>query len=103
MRYSFLSVVCQIAKAEGLKVIASAGSPDKVDYLRNELGVDVAFNYKTEALDEVLKQHGPIDIFWDSVGGETLEKVINHMNRWGRIVVSRLVSSPSPLADRVKP
>lgn len=87
------SIVCQLAKEDGLKVVASAGSEDKVEFLRKELGVDVAFNYKTQDLDQVLKEHGPIDVFWDSVGGETLERVINHMNTWGRIIVRSSLSS----------
>jgi NADPH-dependent curcumin reductase CurA len=43
-------IVCQIAKNDGLKVIASAGSDDKVKYLREELGVDVAFNCESTAI-----------------------------------------------------
>jgi len=59
----------QLAKAESLKVIASAGSDEKVQFLK-EIGADVAFNYKTTSTAEVLKQHGPINIYWDHVGGK---------------------------------
>ena len=55
-------IVAQLAKADGLKVIASAGSDDKVDYVRS-LGVDVAFNYKTVSTREVLKKEGPINLY----------------------------------------
>ena len=55
------STVVQIAKAEGLKVIASAGSEDKVEFLR-EIGADVAFNYKTTKIAEVLAKEGPINM-----------------------------------------
>ena len=51
----------QLAKADGLKVIASAGSDEKVDFMRS-LGADVAFNYKTQSTAEVLKREGPIDM-----------------------------------------
>ena len=54
------SVVAQLAKLDGLKVIASVGSDDKVKLLE-ALGVDVAFTYKTTNISEVLAKHGPID------------------------------------------
>ena len=47
--------------APHLKIIASAGSPDKLDILR-KCGADVAINYKTEDLESVLHEHGPIDM-----------------------------------------
>lgn len=56
------SLVIQLAKLEGLKVIASAGSEEKVKFLK-ELGVDVAFNYKTTSTADVLQKEGPIDMY----------------------------------------
>lgn len=50
-----------MAKAEGLKVIASAGSDEKVAFMK-ELGADVAFNYKTEKTSDVLAREGPINM-----------------------------------------
>ncbi|CAE6446937.1 unnamed protein product [Rhizoctonia solani] len=61
------SLVIQLAKAKGLKVIASVGSDDKVNFLRG-IGVDVAFNYKKQNVADVLAKEGPIDIYWDNVG-----------------------------------
>ena len=55
-------IVAQLAKADGLKVIASAGSDDKVEYVRS-LGVDVAFNYKKVSTYEVLQKEGPINLY----------------------------------------
>lgn len=55
------SFVIQLAKLEGLKVIASAGSEEKVQFMR-EIGADVAFNYKTTNTKEVLKKEGGIDM-----------------------------------------
>ena len=52
----------QLAKAEGLKVIASAGSDDKVSFL-SSIGADVAFNYKTTSTREVLQQEGPVNVY----------------------------------------
>ena len=56
------SFVIQLAKAAGLKVIASAGSEDKVAFLRS-IGTDVAFNYKTEDTSAILKQEGPVNMY----------------------------------------
>ena len=55
------SMVIQIAKEQGLKVIASAGSDDKVEFMKS-IGADVAFNYKTSKTLEVLQKEGPIDV-----------------------------------------
>lgn len=54
-------MVVQLAKQDGLKVIASAGSDEKVKFCK-DIGADVAFNYKTENTAEVLKKEGPIDM-----------------------------------------
>ncbi|KAG5644330.1 hypothetical protein DXG03_008689 [Asterophora parasitica] len=55
------SLVIQLAKLDGLKVIASAGSDEKVKFMES-IGADVAFNYKTTSTAEVLAKHGPIDV-----------------------------------------
>ena len=56
----------QIAKAEGLKVIASAGSDEKVEFVRS-IGADVVFNYKTTSTREVLAKEGPINMYVGSL------------------------------------
>jgi len=63
------SLVVQIAKSQGLKIVASAGSDEKVAIVK-ELGADVVFNYKTRDTKKVLEElgHG-IHIYWDDVGG----------------------------------
>jgi len=53
--------VIQLAKLDGLKVIASAGSDDKVEYMKS-LGADVVFNYKMTNTAEILEKEGPIDM-----------------------------------------
>jgi NADPH-dependent curcumin reductase CurA len=67
---SYCSFVIQLAKLEGLKVIASAGSDNKVKFLK-EIGVDVAFNYKNTSTREVLEKDGPINmqafIWWEGL------------------------------------
>ena len=81
------SMVVQLAKRQGVKVIASAGSDEKVDFLKS-LGVDVAFNYKTSSTAEVLAKEPYLDIYWDNVGGEVLEIAISRSGLNGRILVS---------------
>lgn len=81
------SIVAQLAKLDGLKVIGSTGSDAKVKYLKDELGLDYAFNYKSESVDEALSNAGPVDIYYDNVGGATLEAAIDHLNDWSRIIV----------------
>ncbi|GBE89547.1 Zinc-type alcohol dehydrogenase-like protein [Sparassis crispa] len=84
-------LVIQLAKADGLKVIASAGTDKKVAYLR-ELGADVAFNYKTVPVNKVLQNEGPIDIYWDNVGGESFEAAIATANRFARFIECGAIS-----------
>jgi len=79
-------IVCQIAKIYGLKVIGSTGSDHKVKFLLEEVGIDHAFNYKTFSPSDALSKWGPIDIYWDNVGGSTLEAAIDHCNVRARII-----------------
>ncbi|KAF9461631.1 NAD(P)-binding protein [Collybia nuda] len=71
------SLVIQLAKRDGMKVIASAGTDDKVNFM-NELGADVAFNYHTNSTKDILREHGPLDVYWDNVGGEVLDLALEN-------------------------
>ena len=89
------SIVCQIAKIKGCKVIASTGSDEKVNWLKNELGVDEAFNYnKIDNLVLHLKSLAPegYDLYFDNVGGEFLESAIFRMKNYGKIVICGRIS-----------
>ncbi|KAI5306703.1 hypothetical protein KEM55_008520 [Ascosphaera atra] len=88
------ALVGQIAKHEGLKVVGSVGSDDKLEYILKELGFDAGFNYKKEKPGEALKRLAPqgIDIYYENVGGEHLEAAINAMNLRGRIVGCGMIS-----------
>ena len=89
------SIVCQIAKIKGCKVVGSAGSDQKVAWLLAEMGIDGAFNYKKVAdLTAELHQQCPngIDIYFENVGGEHLEAVLTNMNSFGRIPVCGMIS-----------
>ncbi|KAJ6452500.1 hypothetical protein C8R45DRAFT_1040828 [Mycena sanguinolenta] len=79
------AMVIQIAKQDGLKVIGSAGSEEKVKFMK-EIGADVAFNYKTTDVRTVLEKEGPIDIFWDNVGGYTLDAAMEFAKKHCRII-----------------
>ncbi|EJD41682.1 NAD(P)-binding protein [Auricularia subglabra TFB-10046 SS5] len=88
------SLLVQLFNQLGLKVIGSAGSREKVDYLKS-LGCDVAFNYKEEDVSDVLKREGPIDIYWDNAGGDALEAAVSNMNKFGRVIICGWTSNYS--------
>ncbi|KAL1673180.1 hypothetical protein EV122DRAFT_283263 [Schizophyllum commune] len=85
------SMVVQLAKRAGYNVIASAGADGKVDFVKR-IGADVTFNYKTEDTEKVLSEHGPIDVYWDNVGGKTLEIALAHANLGARFIECGMVS-----------
>ncbi|XP_060730928.1 prostaglandin reductase 1 isoform X1 [Tachysurus vachellii] len=83
------SVVGQIAKLKGCKVVGSAGSDAKVAFLK-ELGFDHAFNYKTvPSLEEALKQASPegYECYFENVGGQFSTVALSQMKQFGRIAV----------------
>jgi NADPH-dependent curcumin reductase CurA len=67
------------------RVIGSAGSAEKVAWLVDELGFDAAFDYHDGPVAKQLAPHGPVDVYFDNVGGEHLEGAIFHMADFGRI------------------
>lgn len=87
-------IVGQLAKHEGLKVIGSVGSDEKLDFILKELKFDGGFNYKKDKPSEALKRLAPngIDIYYENVGGEHLAAAIDALNEWGRIVACGMVS-----------
>ena len=88
------SVVAQIAKLKGCRVIGIAGGEEKCQWLTETCGLDAAIDYKRENLAERLKELCPddIDIFFDNVGGDTLETAIDRMADFGRIVLCGAIS-----------
>lgn len=78
----------QIAKAMGAgKVIGFAGDTEKCKWLEEEVGYDATINYKTDDIDKALGEHCPdgIDVYFDNVGGNLLEPVLDHINYQARI------------------
>ena len=82
------SVAGQLAKLRGCRVIGSAGSMEKVMFLREECGFDVAFDYKVGPVLEQLNVEAPdgIDVYFDNVGGEALEAALSALRVHGRII-----------------
>ena len=82
------SVAGQLAKLRGCYVIGSAGSTEKVKFLLEECGYDLALNYKTAPILEQLNREVPdgIDVYFDNVGGETLEAALSALRIHGRII-----------------
>jgi NADPH-dependent curcumin reductase CurA len=84
------SLVGQIAKISGCRVIGIAGSDQKTSWLTKELGFDAAFNYKTTS-DYAAKLHelcpDGVDIYFDNVGGTITDAVFYALNLRGRVVV----------------
>lgn len=87
-------VVGHIAKHEGLTVIGSVGSDEKLNYITSTLGFDGGFNYKTEQPLAALRRLAPdgIDIYYDNVGGEQLEAALEMLLNNGRIIGCGMVS-----------
>ncbi len=89
------SIVCQIAKIKGCRVVASAGSDQKIAWLLETAGVDVAFNYKQiDDLEAELRTHCPdgLDIYFENVGGRHLQAALAVMNMHGRIPLCGMIS-----------
>lgn len=78
----------QIAKALGAgRVVGFAGSDDKCRWLEQEVGYDATINYKTENIDAAIAAKCPdgVDVYFDNVGGDLLQPVLNHINYKARI------------------
>jgi NADPH-dependent curcumin reductase CurA len=97
------SLVGQIAKAEGLRVVGTAGSDEKCRWLEDELGFDRAINYKSDDLAEQLAEATPdgVDLYFENTGGPVQHLTYKRMNAHGRIVVCGMIADyntdkPSP-------
>ncbi len=103
------AVVGQLARNAGCRVIAIAGTQEKVDYVVDDLGFDAGINYKTESVSERLLELAPdgVNVYWENVGGEIGDAVIEQIAVKGRVVVCGLISQynadPPPQAPRIGP
>ena len=88
------TVVGQIAKIKGCRVVGIAGGADKCRYIRDELGFDAAIDYKHEDVKEALRNLCPkgIDVYFDNVGGDILDAALTRITRGARIVICGAIS-----------
>ncbi|MFK7913410.1 MAG: NADP-dependent oxidoreductase [Pseudomonadales bacterium] len=83
------SIVCQLGRLQGCRVVGIAGSQEKCEWLVNELGCSSAINYKSENVAQALAASCPkgIDIYFDNVGGEVLDTCLGMLRRGARVVL----------------
>lgn len=88
------SLVCQVAQQLGHRVVASAGTDEKVSWLLDELGVDAAFNWRSGPVVESLRAAAPngIDLYFDGVGGDHLEAALEVASPFARLALCGSVS-----------
>jgi len=88
------SVVCQLGKLLGAKVIAIAGADDKCKWLEDDLGVDKALNYKSPTFKKDFRDSvGYLDVYFDNVGGEILDLCLTRLNKNARIALCGAISA----------
>lgn len=99
------SVVGQIAKIKGCKVVGIAGGDKKVNYLTEELNFDAGIDYKKDNFAQELKKAVPngIDIYFENVGGKIGDEVFKHLNTHARIPVCGAISSYNHPEDDIGP
>ncbi|MDX8046692.1 NADP-dependent oxidoreductase [Gracilibacillus sp. S3-1-1] len=100
------SAVGQIARIKGARVVGIAGSDEKVQYLKEELGFDEAINYKTTTnMVDALAAACPngVDVYFDNVGGEISDAVHTQLNRFARIPICGAISSYNLKGEDVGP
>lgn len=95
------SVVGQLARIRGCRVVGIVGSDEKCSYLTDELGFDAAINRRTENIDQALGKTCPdgIDVYYENVGGDILKTILSHLNNFARIPLCGLISEynePTP-------
>jgi NADPH-dependent curcumin reductase CurA len=96
------SVVGQIAKLKGCRVVGIAGGPDKVRYLTGELGFDVGIDHRAPDFPARLRAAVPdgIDIYFENVGGHVWDAVFPLLNRFARIPVCGLIAHYNDVEPR---
>ncbi|WP_372754764.1 NADP-dependent oxidoreductase [Labilibaculum sp.] len=104
------SVVGQIAKIKGCRVVGIAGSDEKVEELKSKYGFDAGINYKTTTnMTQAIAECCPegVDVYFDNVGGEISDAVMMNVNRFARIIVCGAISmynaTSVPMGPRVQP
>ncbi|KAI5998608.1 hypothetical protein EDD15DRAFT_181630 [Pisolithus albus] len=97
------SLVCQLGKRAGARVIGIAGSPEKCSWVETELGADKVLNYKLPTFKEDFKDAvGYLDVYFDNVGGEILDLALTRLNRRARIVLCGAISAYNAAAPGLR-
>ena len=83
------AVVGQLGKINGCRVIGTAGTPEKVAFVEQELGFDACINYKSDDVPARLDELCPngVDVYWDNVGGSVTDAAIDRIALFGRAVI----------------
>lgn len=91
------SMVVQLAKRRGFRVVAVAGGPEKVAWLTETLGADAAIDYKADDLEGRVERAVPdgIDALFDNVGGPIFPVLMEHFNTAAKITISGTISGYS--------
>jgi len=96
------SIVGQIAKIKGCKVVGIAGGKEKCDYVINELGFDGCIDYKNESVKRGIKREcqDGIDVYFDNVGGEILDAALVFLRMGARIVICGAISQYNEMSAK---
>jgi NADPH-dependent curcumin reductase CurA len=88
------SMVGQIAKVKGCRVIGIAGGPEKCALLTDELGFDAALDYRSDGFKQALRDATPdgVDVYFDNVGGEILDLALTRLAMKARVVICGAIS-----------
>ena len=104
------SIVGQIGKIKGCRVVGIAGSEEKTDRIQEKFGFDAAINYKkTNNMKQAIASACPngVDVYFDNVGGEILDAALVNMNKFGRVIncgaISLYNKTETPTGPRVEP
>ena len=99
------AIVGQLGKMMGCRVIGTAGTNQEVNYIVNELGFDGAINYKTQNVESEIHKLCPngIDIYFDNVGGEVTDIVMNNLAMYARIIICGQISQYNSIGQEQGP
>ena len=99
------SVVGQIARIQGCRIIGIAGGQEKCDYVTNELGFDACIDHHAEDFAAQLATacHGGIDVYFESVGGKVFDAVLPLLNAQARVPLCGLISHYNDTASATGP
>tara|TARA_B100001013_G_scaffold295626_1_gene196014 strand:- start:1337 stop:2350 length:1014 start_codon:yes stop_codon:yes gene_type:complete len=99
------AIVGQLGKMMGCRVIGTAGTNQKVNYIVDELGFDGAINYKTQNVESEIHKLCPngIDIYFDNVGGEVTDIVMNNLAMYARIIICGQISQYNSVGQEQGP